>query len=318
MSESLSCWIVTDGKAGTENQCLGLAEALNLSPTVKRVTTRFPWTHLPAHLWPIPLWAQSPERDQLKAPWPDLLIASGRPSAAPAAAIRKKSKGKTRVIFVQGPRLSPSRFDVVVSPFHDQLSGNNILTTHGALHKVTKTKCDQAIKSLKPRISHLKPPYVAVLIGGPNKYYQLDDKVMNSIGQQLAALSKKHNVSLLITGSRRTKDSAYTVLHECLKNTPHMLWDWSGENPYLGFLGIADHILLTQDSVSMASEAASTGKPVYIIPLPGKSDKFQRFHKHFQELGYTRPFQGNLENWTYPPLDEPKKIAEKIRKILNI
>ena len=38
----LGAWIVTDGKAGDENQCIGLAETLGLDYEIRRVSPRPP------------------------------------------------------------------------------------------------------------------------------------------------------------------------------------------------------------------------------------------------------------------------------------
>jgi mitochondrial fission protein ELM1 len=49
-AKQLSCWVVTDGKIGMENQCLGLAESLGLTPVVKRIKLRSPWKQLTPYL----------------------------------------------------------------------------------------------------------------------------------------------------------------------------------------------------------------------------------------------------------------------------
>ncbi|MDA0654350.1 MAG: ELM1/GtrOC1 family putative glycosyltransferase, partial [Proteobacteria bacterium] len=77
------CWVVSDGKPGMENQCLGLAEAVGLPITIRRIRPRAPWRWLPPLLWPAPLASLAADADQLAPPLPRLLIASGRMSVAP-------------------------------------------------------------------------------------------------------------------------------------------------------------------------------------------------------------------------------------------
>jgi mitochondrial fission protein ELM1 len=89
-------------------------------------------------------------------------------------------------------------------------------------------------------------------------------------------------------------------------------WDGTGDNPYFGFLALADYIIVTEDSVSMASEALSTGKPVYIAALEGGARRLDMFHKILQEQGYTRPFTGLLEQWNYVPPDDTQRVAQEI------
>ena len=97
-------------------------------------------------------------------------------------------------------------------------------------------------------------------------------------------------------------------------NTIHYAKEFFGENhtiimdvdkkAYLSALAISENIIVTCDSSSMISEAALTGKPIYIANiLPKKNDKrFQRFRNLFRELNITRNLGEVVENWTYPKL----------------
>jgi mitochondrial fission protein ELM1 len=168
-----------------------------------------------------------------------------------------------------------------------------------------------------PRLSHLKSPRVAVLIGGSNAVYQLTPQEMKPLAAQLAELTKTVGVSLMITPSRRTGKENLTILQEALQGTPSYIWNGHGDNPYYAMLGLADYILVTCDSVNMVSEACTTGKPVYVIELPGGSDKFRRFHQAMRDDGLTRPFKGKLEQWTYTPLDDVQMVAARIKRMLE-
>ncbi|MBO6784495.1 MAG: mitochondrial fission ELM1 family protein, partial [Alphaproteobacteria bacterium] len=117
----LSCWILTDGKAGMVSHCRGLAKVIGVEPVSKVVALRKPWVWLPPALTPASLKVVWPGSDPLEPPWPDLLIASGRKSVAPALAIRRASGGKTFCVQVQNPRVPIKDFDLVVTPEHDGL-----------------------------------------------------------------------------------------------------------------------------------------------------------------------------------------------------
>ena len=93
---------------------------------------------------------------------------------------------------------------------------------------------------------------------------------------------------------------------------PGWVWDGEGANPYSAFLAVADAILVTEDSTNMAVEAASTGKPVHILPLPGGSPKFARLHADLRERGAARPFTGELAPWSYEPLRETERAARAV------
>jgi mitochondrial fission protein ELM1 len=73
---------------------------------------------------------------------------------------------------------------------------------------------------------------------------------------------------------------------------------------------------VTADSISMISEAAATGKPVYVIELDGGSRKFARFHQAMRDAGITRPFTGAVETWRYTPPGDTERAAVEIRRRL--
>jgi mitochondrial fission protein ELM1 len=133
----------------------------------------------------------------------------------------------------------------------------------------------------------------------------------------LAALIQKTGGSLMITPSRRTGEANLAILQEGLKGMAAYIWDGKGDNPYYGMLGLADYVLATCDSVNMVSEACTTGKPVYVIDLPGGSEKFRRFHQSLRDDGLTRLFTGGVEDWSYPALNDVGLVAARIRQMME-
>lgn len=313
----LTCWVVTDGKAGMEIQCLGLAEAMGCVPVVKRVSVGKPWRWMPAGLIRKPFQALGPKGDFLRPPWPDLWIASGRQVVPLTRDVKRLSGGRTFTVQVQNPAIDPASFDLIITPEHDRLRASNVLTTRGALGRVTAERLDAAAEQFEPLYARLPARRVAVLIGGDNKVFRMTTRLMARLTEQLARLAREEGVGLMITPSRRTGARNEAILRRGLADLPAQIWDGNGENPYFGILGLADAIICTGDSVNMVSEAASTGKPVHIVHLEGGSAKFRRFHEAMQAAGITRPFTGELEDWTYTPLDETHRIAREIRQRLQ-
>jgi hypothetical protein len=125
-------------------------------------------------------------------------------------------------------------------------------------------------------------------------------------------MAAETGAGILLTPSRRTGRDVEAALRQALAGTPCYIWDGKGDNPYLALLALSDFLVTTADSVNMVSEACFTGKPVYVVDLPGGSQKFLRFHDAMRKGGYTRPFTGKLEHWTYPPLDEVRRVAAEI------
>jgi len=313
LSQAAKVWVLHDGKIGMANQVIGLAEALGLPFAEKRLDIRAPWRHLPASLWLAPFRAVGRGGAQLAPPWPEILIACGRNTVALARAIKRASGGRCFWVQVQDPRFARGEVDLIVAPRHDPAPVGNVFRTLGAVHRVTAEKLAGAAPRFAPLLAGLPHPLAAVLIGGNNGVYRLTPERFHVVCDQLVALARS-GIGLAITPSRRTPVAELANLRQRLEGLPAFLWDGTGDNPYFGLLALADVVIATADSVSMISEAAATGKPVYIVELEGGSRKFDRFHAAMREAGVTRPFTGTIEPWHYQPLDDTARAAAEIRR----
>jgi mitochondrial fission protein ELM1 len=266
-------------------------------------------------------YAFKTDADPISPPWPDILIATGRASIPASLYVRRASRTsgiyKTFTVQLQNPVIDPSRFDLVVVPRHDGLTGANVMTTRGSLHRATSALVRQEAEKFLPLVAHLPSPRVAVLIGGSNAVYQVTPHEIALLTEQLRRLVQTMGAGLMVTPSRRTGEAHLALLKEGLEGLPTYIWDGRGVNPYYGMLGIADYIMVTCDSVNMVSEACSTGKPVYVIDLPGGSDKFRRFHQSLRDDGVARRFEGQLEAWNYQALNDVELVAERIRQMMG-
>ena len=298
-----------------ESQCVGLAEALGLKPEIKRIRLRKFWRDFSPYVNIFKRMALSRKGDKLQAPWPDMVIATGRQSVLPALHIKKMSGGNTFLVQIQSPAIPTSNFDMVIVPEHDKLEGKNVVSVQGALHRVMPELLNAEATKWAQQFAHLPRPYVTVLLGGTNGAYRLDPAVIMQLGPQLAELSKREKVSLLVTPSRRTGEASIVLLSALLHDCPHAIWDGKGENPYYGMLGLADAIIVTCDSINMISESCRTGKPVYVVQLPGHSEKFAHFHQGLMADGRIRMFDGTLDfaSWPQKPLDEMTRVATLVK-----
>lgn len=319
MSGSLAIWAVSDGRAGIENQVLGLAEAVaRLVPveiTVKRVAYRGR-----VGRWP-QLLNLTPRRalvEPLQPPWPDLWIAAGRATLPLSTRVRRWSGGHTFAVQLQHPRWPVRLFDLVIAPEHDRLHGPNVLSIVGSTNRVSNELLQRAAAEFSSNIEGLARPRVAVLAGGNSNAFDFYGDVAGAIGEQVGAAVRREGGSALVTFSRRTPLDAKTSLRAALGDAPSWVWDGEGSNPYFAFLSAADVFVVTEDSVNMTTEAAWTGKPIYSQVLDGGSGKFRRFHAGLRARGVTRPmsaikpFIDATETWTYEPLRETERAARAV------
>lgn len=308
-------WVLHDGKAGMASQSLGLAEATGFPFIEKALTIYRPWAWLPPQLWIAPLAAARDAGRPLAPPWPDLVIACGRNAAMPALAIRRASGGGTIAAQIQDPRVGRNEFDLMIVPEHDRLRRTNVITTKGALNRVTAEKLAGETRRF-PELAALPRPVLGVLIGGSNRAYRLTPDRLAEIADAIGAAVRESGGSVMLTPSRRTGEAGIALLRQRLAGLPVSIWDMTGDNPYYAYLANADAFLVTADSVSMVSEAAATGKPVHIIELAGGDQKFARFHEAMRVAGITRPFRGRIESWNYAPLNDTARAGAALRTLV--
>jgi mitochondrial fission protein ELM1 len=317
---ALVIWAISDGRAGIEAQAVGLSEAVAREARARDIPVqieikRVGWTgrvgRLPWWLNWFPRRWLNPE-SEINGPWPDLWIAAGRATLPLSIRAKRWSGAKTYVVQIQDPRVPPQMFDLVIPPKHDRLSGDNILPITGSPHRVTEARLASEYEKFKDQLDAMPHPRVAVLLGGKSKAFDLSSERAAQIAHQIQIPLEQDGGSLLMTFSRRTPEPARALLTARLRHLPGMIWDGEGANPYFAFLAAADYILVTEDSTNMATEAASTGKPVFILKMDGQSLKFRLFHEELERQGAARPYGGAFHGWTYEPVDETGRAAREV------
>lgn len=301
-----NCWIITEGMAGTENQCIAVAEQLGIDYTIKRIGLKFPYNHLCPFIF-----KTAPQSCITGINWndptPDLIIASGR-KAIPVAL---KFRGAFTV-FIQDPKIKSSYFDLVAAPLHDEVKGDNVIHTTAAPNRITEELLEKA--KLEFDFSYLPDKKIAILIGGNSKTHTMPDNFGYGLFEMLMPYMQSDDYGFLITVSRRTPDNIRMHLKDLFRNSNCEFWDGHGANPYHAYLAYADTILVTDDSTSMMSDALTTGKPSYRLPLQGGSEKFTRLYQNLKRRCLLKIFDGEFEKYDYKPLNDAKKIADEIKK----
>ncbi len=204
-----SIWILSDGKAGDEIQCMGVAEALGLPYQIRRVAPRKPFVW--AMPWgPIdPREAETRPGSPLAPPYPDIAIASGRRTVPYLRRLKKLSGGRTFTVFLKDPRTGTKTADLIWVGEHDRLRGANVLVTPTAPHRHSAEKLAAARAQPDPRLAGLPSPRIAVLVGGNSRHHTFTAEDIASFADGLADAARGGG-SLMITASRRTPLSSTT------------------------------------------------------------------------------------------------------------
>ncbi len=300
-----------------KSQAMGLSDAIGLTIIHKTCKRHWPWGWLSLS-WGNPLTQLTPESDSLSAPWPDLVISCGRRSAPLALAIKKQNGGKTFCVHIQNPILNLKAFDLIVSPEHDHLKGSNIISTKGAIHKVTSQKIKEGMITHASLFQGLPRPYSTVLLGGNTNRYKMPRKALEDLVRKILFIRNTTQGSVLVTPSFRTPFR--DLLSNSLKDEPNIfLAKIEDLNPYFAMLGMADFLFVTDDSVNMVCEACVTGKPVYILPLMNHgTTKPKKFIERLVQEGTVRFFQKTIDTWTYTPFNDTAKVAALVREKMKL
>lgn len=311
-SPPLNIWAVSDGRAGIEAQALGLAEAVaRLRPaeiTIKRIVWKWGLGRLPWRLIPPAALAEP-----LGAPLPDIWIAAGRATLP----LSTRLKGRTFVVQTQDPRAPLDRFDLVVPPEHDRLAGPNVFPILGAPNRLEPATLAAGILAM-PHLLDLPSPRVAVIIGGKSKAHDLPADRARALAHDIANAVRTAGGSVMLSFTRRTPAAAREAMTAVLRDLPGVIWDEQSPNPYFSFLAAASVILVTEDSTNLATDAAATGQPIYVLPMRGHSPKLARFHAELRRRGIARPFEGRIETWDYPRLVETDRAAAELLRRYDI
>ena len=306
--------LLTEGMHGMISQVECLAKALDLEFTHHKVELNSFWKLLPPKFTPI---SQNVFK-KIHSDAFDVIISCGRKSVIPSIFLKKSSKKKVMNIHIQDPKVNLDKFDFIVSPEHDGLNGKNVINTKGAIHYLTEAEIMDNKDYLNSFIKNDERKILAFIMGGPTKYYEYSTKNIKRIFSILYSLNKKHDFQLVVIPSMRTPNNTIQYAKEFFGDN-HTVVENIDKKAYLSALAVSEYIVVTCDSSSMISEAALTGKPVYIANiLPKRNDRrFQNFRNLFRGLNITRNLGEPLENWNYQKLDETNRVAKIIKERIN-
>ena len=271
-------WVLTGNKAGDNSQVLALAEALGWPFEIKQFVYKaheiVPNLLVRTTIAGIDKQHSSP----LQPPWPDLVLSAGRRNEPIARWIKRQAPESTRIVHVGRPWSSLDCFDLIVTTPQYRLPVRpNILHNKTPLHRVTNERLAREAARWQERLAHLPRPYTAVVIGGSSGPYSFDHRAAERLAREASTLAGKAGGSLLITTSARTPPATMEKLERNI-TVPAHLFRWSQtaqDNPYFAFLGLAETIVVTGDSMSMLAEACATRKRVYIFDL-GEGERSMR------------------------------------------
>ena len=304
----LKAILLTQGMHGMVSQVEGLARALGLRYKHQIIKLKPFWNLIPPKLTPI---SENLVKERFVCD-SRVIISCGRKSVIPSIALKKRLGKDIFTIHIQNPKVSYNHFDLIISPEHDNIKGDNIITTTGAIHYLTKKEIKEHSNFLG--LKKEKKRLVAFIIGGPNKYYTFSDEVIHQTFNKVKSLFTPDKYKIIVIPSYRTPTKVIKKAYDTFNFNHHVVKEVN-KKAYLSALSISDHIVVTCDSTSMISEAAVTGKPVYLAMMKSIKNnyRFKKFYTKLNNLGITRELKDNVETWRYDNLNEVSRIAPLIK-----
>ena len=305
----LKALLLTQGMHGMVSQVEGLAKALDLSYKHQKIELKSFWNMIPPKITPI---SEKLVKNKFVCDC-KVIISCGRKSVIPSIALKKRLGNQIFNIHIQDPKISFQHFDLIISPKHDNLKGENIINTTGAIHYLTK-------KEIMDNSSYLgiekdkRKELVAFVIGGPNKYYKYSEKQIHELFNKVKTLFTPDKFKIIVIPSYRTPENILKMAFNTF-NVDHHVVKTIDKKAYLSALAISNYIVVTCDSTSMISEAAITGKPVYVAMMKSlkPTGRFKKFYSQLRDLGITRELENSVESWSYNKLNEVARIAPIVK-----
>ena len=272
-------WLLLGRKPGDNGQVLALAEALGWPFEVKRLVYR-PTELLTNRLLGITLLGIDRRRSSpLEPPWPELVITAGRRNEPVARWIQRQAGGpeRCRLVHVGRPWAPLDAFDLIVTtPQYALPQHPRILHTEAPMHRVSPSALADAAARWRPQLADLPEPRIAVMLGGHVGPWTFDERQRPRAGPPGQRHGQRRRRARCWSRPAPARRPRWSTPSPTSFGVPHRLYRWrpdDPDNPYLGFLALAERIIVTSDSMSMLVEAIATAKPVLIFDLAEAASK---------------------------------------------
>lgn len=339
-------WLLLGRGTGGNGLMRSLARELGW-PTEEKQLVYGPLSEIPNLLLGASTLGLDRRSAELRAPWPDVVIAASRRSAPVARWIRRQSGGRTCLIHLLHAQAPLHLFDLVVTMPQFRLpEAPNVLHLTAPLNRPDPAAVEAAAARWRERIEALPAPRIALLVGGDSSSYKLDVATAARLGREASAAAREKGGSLLVTTSPRTPGDAADALMAAI-DVPALRYCWrrhvAADNPYLAYLALADEFIVTADSASLLVEACIGGKPTHLFDWGerqastlregsgrGIADDirdravywglikprrdFAAYHRALAERGLVDQFGERTEPRAVSPLDDMDRAVRRIRE----
>lgn len=264
-------WVIPGNRPGDDAQVYALAEELGLPFETRKLVFNWRFWLSGKYMGASPISVERGLRERtLVPPWPELIILVGRRAVPIARWVQQENGGRTRLVLVGHPRVSPDLFDLVYTT-------RQYLTPAGPSMRLQPVAMSRYREKPKPSdaeswwLSSLPRPHLLLMLGGETRHWTMRPRTIAGHAAKLAAGAKRAGGSLIVVRSARTTDEVLDAIEQGLEGAG---CEWrvvrSDFPRFPVLLDEADELFPTADSISMISESVITGKPVGIVPVEMK------------------------------------------------
>lgn len=260
-SASAVVWRFRDGRAGHENQVVGLSEAI-----ARTCNTQIYDIYLNRGLRGLKSLLPNRLSFAAKLPAPDLLIGAGHATHLPLLTFQQRFGGKSVVIMK--PSLPTPLFDLCLIPAHDKLifQPSNVVRTEGSLNRIQPSAEQNSHKGI-------------FLIGGPSRHFAWSDE---NVLQQILCVTQKNQMQWTLATSERTPESFVRAWRARVPQIPLVTSEQCSSQWLPEQLEKCGTAWVTCDSMSMIYEALTAGARIGLLELPQTND--DRITRNIQRL----------------------------------
>lgn len=264
-------WVIPGNRPGDDAQVYALAEELGLPFETRKLEFNWRFWLSGKYMGASPVSVVKELRDKtLVPPWPDLIILVGRRAVPVARWVQKQNGGRTRLVLVGHPRVSPDYFNLVYTT-------RQYLTPSGPSMRLQPVAMSRYRKPPTPTqeeagwLETLPRPRLLLMLGGETRHWTMRPKTIAGHAATLARRAQRSGGSLVVVRSSRTTDEVLDAIEGELEVAGCEWRVVRHDFPrFTVLLHDADELFPTADSISMISESVIAGKPVGIVPVEMK------------------------------------------------
>ena len=248
------------------------------------------------------------------------LITTGKKLSGVSIALKKIYGEKIINIHLQKPNFNSKHFDILIIPEHDEFyRQNNIIKIVGSLSPFNEMQIQKKNPVIEKQFKYFKSPNVLVLLGGKSKRYIPTNTDYSKLLLDIKYAAKKILANVIICQSRRTPENVLYLAKQIFSDfTNHFYISKKDEpNIYPSIIKICDYIVVTNDSVNMISEIASTTKNLFLGNLNKERSKLKSFHEKLLMQNNIKIFNNSFYDFKKIPLDNQKKLNKDFKLILK-